>query len=411
MGPRRSTSAKVILRYHLSYADWTGDEYVAIARSVLKAQTVRGKNASILANRLAHHYAPSTVYLSNYGHHALKVALGIFRRRRPELTEVIIPAYICPSVVNAVASCGLKAVSVDVADDLNLSPSAIQRAMSEHTLAVIAPHMYGCPARIGEIETLCAGADVFLIDDAAQVMGVQQDGRYLGCFGDVGIISFAQSKTIVTGIRGSGGALLVNKPAYDADAILEFNRLPIASARKRLGALFDFLWSYVWKAYTGDSAYYASRLLDALRRPRQACVDYAQISNLEAGIALVQQGRLDAIVKEKIRIAAAYHFALKNHPNLAFPQYAPGRYLARVMVRLPESVDLAAFRNIVADLGVETRTGYGVHMANGASAKNATNLSNRLIGVPCRAGMSDAEISDICAILSKALSLMGCKST
>jgi hypothetical protein len=46
-------------------------------------------------------------------------------------------------------------------------PAEMVAAIDADTLAVVAPHMYGCPASIAEIEALCRSKGVFLVDDAA----------------------------------------------------------------------------------------------------------------------------------------------------------------------------------------------------------------------------------------------------
>ncbi|QHE76708.1 DegT/DnrJ/EryC1/StrS family aminotransferase [Hydrogenophaga sp. PBL-H3] len=388
-------------RQPLAFADWSGAEYAAMASCLLRGRVHQGPNTTLLAQRLAQLYAPSGVHLTNYGHHAIEIALGLFKRQRPERTEVIVPAYICPSVVSAVSACGLRVRSVDVQDDLNMGPADVQAALGPDTLAVIAPHMYGCPARIGEIEALCDAAQVFLIDDAAQVVGVRQDGRLLGTFGDMGVISFAQSKTIVTGIRGSGGVLLVNRPAWTAEASRVCTELPPASGR--LGALADFLWNHVGHVHTGHSGYYLGRVMSALGAVPSTPSAATQISHLEAGIALAQLDRLDALLGEKVRIAQAYHQALQRHPRLRFPQFAPGRFLARVMLLLPEGADMATFRREVLARGVETRLGYAAQVGAGEHAPQAESFARRLVGVPCRAGMGQADVDAICAVLDTAL--------
>lgn len=369
-----------------------------MAGSVLRGRVHRGPNPALLQQRLALMYAPSEVHLVNYGHHAIEIALMAFKRQRPERVEVIVPAYICPSVVQAVGACGLRVRSVDVQSDLNLAPADVRAALNADTLAVIAPHMYGCPARMGDIEALCDSAQVFLIDDAAQVVGVQQDGRLLGTFGDVGVISFAQSKTIVTGIRGSGGVLLVNRPALAAPLREACETLPASSGR--LGAWADFLWNHVGHVHTGHSGYYLSRVLAVLGHAPAGAAPAMQISNLEAGIALAQLGRLDALLAEKVRIAKAYHRAVQTCPNLQFPQFASGRFLARVMLLLPQGVDLERVRREALRQGIETRTGYAAFVSPNASAPQALAMAQRLLGVPCRAGMAEADVQTICAVLN-----------
>lgn len=387
---------------YLAYADWSSAEYAAIARSLLHAQVNQGTNISALLARLTTIYQPSSVYLVNFGHLAIQIALRIFRRHKPQHNEVIVPAFICPSVVKAIIDCGLIPVSVDIESNLNLSPNAMQAAFGPSTLAVIAPHMYGCPADIVQIERICQRANVFLIDDAAQVMGVSCQGRLLGTFGDAGIISFAQSKTIVTGIRGSGGVLLINKPEYAAHAKLEWDQLPASS--NRIGSLIDFLWNFVWSAHTGHSAYYLGRIGRAMGwRQSQQMLHHTKISNLEAGIALEQLKRLDSILQEKIRISRLYHEGLQKHPLIEFPQYAPERFLARVMLCLPEGIDVARFRALLEKKGLQTRTGYDAYLSPQAKASRAQNLAHRLLGVPSRAGMRDEDIFDICQVIGDSL--------
>ena len=275
-------------------------------------------------------------------------------------------------------------------------------AIRPSTLAVIAAHMYGCPARITEIEAICQQANVFLLDDAAQVVGVRADGRLLGTFGDAGVISFAQSKTIVTGIRGSGGVLLVNKSALDAAAKLAWQALPVASGR--LGDLLGFLWNCVWTANTGHSGYYLGRLRSALGWQAGKTDAATQISNLEAGIALAQLHRLGDIVKQKVSISAMYHKGLGPFSFITFPQHEAGRFLARVMLLVPAGLDIDHLRSVLKSRGLETRTGYAAYTSLGTSAPNAVEMAQRLIGVPCRAGMNQTEADAICSQLGATIS-------
>lgn len=388
-------------RYSTAYADWSIHEYAAIARCLLQGQVHRGPQPARLAERLSELYAPSAVHVLNYGHHAIRIALDMFKQVRPDRREVIVPAYICPSVPQAVAACGLTVRNVQVQDDLNMDPAHVQAAMNARTLAVIAPHMYGSPARIGEIEAMCAAAQVFLIDDAAQVAGIRQDGRLLGTFGDAGIISFAQSKTIVTGIGGSGGVLLVNRPQWEQAALQRCAVLPPAQGRP--ASLGDFVWNYIGSAYTGHSGYYLSRLRSRLGDKKIHPDRASQISNLEASVALAQLHRLDVLVQEKVRVARGYHEALQAYPLLGFPQYSPDRLLARVMLLLPVGADIGRVRAASRLQGVETRLGYGPQLANEAAPGQADLLAQRLLGVPCGREMRQCDIKRVCSILHAAL--------
>ena len=388
-------------QYNLSFADWSVAELAEAIRCILGGKVTNGNNLKMLAIALSEIYAPSTVYPVNYGRSAINIALLSFSSKRPERRDVVVPVYICPSVVEIVRASGLNPIPVDVGDDLNLSLAALSSALTENTLAVIAPHMYGCPARIDEIENLCKRSRVFLIDDAAQVIGVRHQGRILGTFGDVGIISFAQSKSVVTGIGGSGGAILVNNPEFDVEMKVDWEKLP--PPPHRLGMFFYFLWNCVWGAYTGNSGYYIERAKELIGSHQKPIRVNARISNLDAGIAIAQLKRIEIIKKNKINTAEAYHCAARNFKKINFPQYAPGRYLARLMIDLPMSLDLEVIRSKLKNRGVYTRLGYAVHAASLSDAHGAEEWSHRLLELPSGKKIGNSEAFDICRMISAAI--------
>jgi dTDP-4-amino-4,6-dideoxygalactose transaminase len=289
---------------------------------------------------------------------------------------------------------------VRVGADLNLLPEAVRAALGPATLTVIAPHMFGCPARIAEIEADCRCAGVFLVDDAAQVVGERSEGRMLGSFGDIGIVSFAQSKAVVTGIRGSGGMLLVNNPALDAQARQAWAALP--PARARVGAFADFVWNYLWSRYTGNSGYYLGRMCGLVGAARPQPRVRTRISNLEAAIALVQLRRLGRIRAAKLAVGDAYHAALQDLPGVGMPQYAPGRYLSRIMLTLPPDVDPAALRQALAQQGVETRAGYLTPVRPDQPDDDELKTIRRMLGLPF-GDLSRDQIDKICCIVKSTL--------
>jgi dTDP-4-amino-4,6-dideoxygalactose transaminase len=388
-------------RQVISYANWSRAEYAAALRCLLTGRAIEGNFAALLTERFNLDYFPSTAHTMNYAHAGIAIALKAFARRTPNRAEVLVPAYICPSVVQTITAAGLSAVPVDVGNDLNLTPAAVAAALTDNTLAVIAPHMFACPARIGEIERLCRDAKIFLIDDAAQVVGIRQDDRLLGTFGDVGVISFAQSKTIVTGIRGSGGILLVNNPEFEAEIDAACVRLPAPIGR--ISAFLDFCWNYPLAPYTGNSGYRLGRLGEMLGVRLPISDNGARISNFEACIALTQMDRLPEIHHAAIRTADAYHRELAGMQFIAFQQYAPGRFLSRIMLALPAEIDLAVCRALLNDQHIGTRLGYEVPFPPQKSTENARMLSRRLLGVPCGPGIDASDVRHICKKLNEAV--------
>jgi len=116
---------------------------------------------------------------------------------------------------NPVAYERAKLVFIDSEPDTwNMSPEALKRAFEKYPRpkAVIGVHLYGTPAKLDEILSICKEHDVPFIEDAAESLGATYQGRMTGTFGHFGIYSFNGNKIITT----SGGGMLVSE---DEEAI------------------------------------------------------------------------------------------------------------------------------------------------------------------------------------------------
>lgn len=93
-------------------------------------------------------------------------------------------------------------------DTWNMSPQALKRAYEKYPnpKAVICVHLYGTPAKLGEIMEICEAHGTPLIEDAAESLGSTYRGKYTGTFGKYGIYSFNGNKIITT----SGGGMFVS---------------------------------------------------------------------------------------------------------------------------------------------------------------------------------------------------------
>lgn len=117
--------------------------------------------------------------------------------------RVIVPDYTAIGTLNAVALAGAAVDIVDVQKtDANISPEAVEKAITPSTKAVIAVHINGRPADMKRISEVASKNGVHVIEDAAQCLGSRLDGRHLGTFTDMGCFSLATSKIITTGQGG-----------------------------------------------------------------------------------------------------------------------------------------------------------------------------------------------------------------
>ncbi|TAH67245.1 MAG: aminotransferase class I/II-fold pyridoxal phosphate-dependent enzyme [Anaerolineaceae bacterium] len=94
-------------------------------------------------------------------------------------------------------------------DSWNMDPKALEKAFAKYkdVKAVIVVNLYGTPAKLDEILSICNAHKVPLIEDAAESLGATYGGKQTGSFGRFGIFSFNGNKIITT----SGGGMLVSE--------------------------------------------------------------------------------------------------------------------------------------------------------------------------------------------------------
>jgi len=116
-----------------------------------------------------------------------------------------------PFTFFATASCihrvGAKPVFVDVKEDtFNIDPDQIEKAISNNTKAIIPVHLFGQAAEMDKIMEIAKKHHLYVIEDNAQGIGCQYDGKYAGTIADIGTLSFFPSKNL--GCMGDGGMCL-----------------------------------------------------------------------------------------------------------------------------------------------------------------------------------------------------------
>ena len=125
--------------------------------------------------------------------------------------EAIVPSFTFSSTANAIALRGAVPVFVDIEPDtLNLSPDAVEQAITGRTRAIFVVHYAGVPCEMDRINEIAAAHGLVVIEDAAQALGSTYRGRAAGALASMAAFSFHATKNIVS---GEGGALTLGDPA------------------------------------------------------------------------------------------------------------------------------------------------------------------------------------------------------
>jgi pyridoxal phosphate-dependent aminotransferase EpsN len=210
----------------------------------------------------------------------------------------------------------------------NMCPQALEEALQDRLRqgkkprAVILVHLYGMPAQLQQIRELTDRYQVPLIEDAAEALGSTYQGKPLGGFGTMGILSFNGNKIITT----SGGGALVTDQAHYAEKAL----------------------------------FLASQAKDPAPYYRHSELGYNyRMSNISAGVGLGQLTVLADRVSRRRAIFEYYRQAFADIPALSFLPEPPGcfsnRWLSCLLVAPGPAVGPEDLRLALAADNIEAR--------------------------------------------------------
>ncbi len=124
--------------------------------------------------------------------------------------EVIIQAFTCVAVPAAVKWVGATPVFADInPETYNFDVADVAQKITSRTRAIVIQHTFGIPGPIKEIQALAQQQNIKVIEDCAHALGATVDGRPVGSWGDVAIVSFGRDK-IVSSVFG--GAVISSQP-------------------------------------------------------------------------------------------------------------------------------------------------------------------------------------------------------
>lgn len=126
--------------------------------------------------------------------------------------EVITPSYSFFATAGCVARTGATPVFVDIDPaTYNINPALIEAKVTPRTKAIIPVHLYGQMAEMDAILEIARRHGLVVIEDAAQAIGAEHNGKRAGSAGEYGCFSFFPSKNL--GGAGDGGMVVTGDAA------------------------------------------------------------------------------------------------------------------------------------------------------------------------------------------------------
>ena len=209
---------------------------------------------------------------------ALEIAVKSLNLKKND--EIIMPSFTIISNAIAIVKSLAKPVLVDIdLDTWNIKIEDIEKNITSKTKCLMLPHIYGLPNDMDKIYKIVKKHKLYLIEDAAEVIGQKYKNRFCGSFGDISIFSFYANKHITT---GEGGMLFTNNLKLHNS----FKNLRnLCFGKKNRFNHSGIGWNY-------------------------------RFTNIQATLGLSQLKRINKIIKKKYEIGQFYYENLKNNSNI-----------------------------------------------------------------------------------------------
>lgn len=328
---------------------WGRHEFRVTAQCILSGNVLEGPYPKRFSDAVKGYLGLQYALPVNRGRAAIEFALRAIGLG--ESDDVVLPSYVCRTVLDAILRAGARPVFADVGPDLHVTPESVKAAITVQTKCVIVPHLFGNTAPIDEIETMLKGTGIALIDDAAQSFGSRCSRRLIGTFGDCGIISCGPGKALA---GPAGGLLITDSPElYDRAAVMSLGRESAPAVARRV--LSFWIWRR-FRKYMLPFQIILDRILGPTEEPPYtACT----MSNLDGAIALQQFHAFRQNDQTRRHNANVLLQALGTVANYSISDFShDGMLIKLVIVLSAEGPTADKLIRLLANAGIECQRGY-----------------------------------------------------
>jgi perosamine synthetase len=364
---------------------------------------------SAVANHVGARYGVAFAY-GRSGMIATLKALGL------DQAEVILPAYTCQVMAQAVVASGNKPVFVDIdLTDYNMDLTAIKKALTPRTRAIVAMYMYGYPTDIDAIRALAGEERIIIIEDRAQ--GLLSGIGTTGLRGDVGLCSFGPNKQLST---IQGGVIVTNSSdlyqRIEARRNKEMNRLSAKIWAKRwmrltasylvfrkpIYGLLQRAGLVGWKSHLGESSDLTAAVMPG---------DYATAyMDFQGRVGLAQLDKLDTIVAKRRTLAALYTRELHNVTGISLAPTITGATYAYYTLRINKRDELGfPMRMLAQGVAVDQTYDYVLPLLESyrsyatSEYPRATQAAREVVNLPIYPSLSAVSVRYVAECTRRAL--------
>jgi dTDP-4-amino-4,6-dideoxygalactose transaminase len=329
----------------------------AVLRVLASGQVILGPEVAALEQEVAQYCGVAYGVGCGSGSDALLLALSALEIGPGD--EVIVPAFTFFATAGAVCRTGARPVFTDIDPvSYNLDPLQVESKITPRTRAILVVHLFGQCADMEPLWRIAERHNLVLVEDAAQSLGAEYQGKQAGSLGSIACLSFYPTKNL--GGYGDAGMVVTSDAEWAARmACLRVHGMEPRYYHKYLG------WNGRIDAVHAALLRVKLPHLDAWIEARQAAgerydklIEESHLGHfLERPVVCPQRrhtfnqyvvrvasGERDALVRhlksENIGCEIYYPLALHQQECLAYLGYLPGDFpaseqAARCVLALP----------------------------------------------------------------------------
>ena len=331
-------------------------------------------------------------------------------------SEVIVPAYTCVVVSNAVVYSGNIPRFVDInLDNYSMDLDILEKTINDKTRVIVGTPLFGYPYDVDRLKDIIkrSGRNILLIQDCAHSLGTEYNGRLICNMGDAALFSFSITKPISSMY---GGMITTNSEEICKKLkIYRDENFAEPSWGENLKMLSLFLTTY---AAFFDPFY---RFVDFLERRtgvlnpvtkyyREDAIDMPEdymnkLPSINAMIGSIQLDKYDEIKERRSRIAKFYHEALRGIKAIMPPPLIEGAtylYCVSMVEKREEFIEYMRKRGVQIGNYLEYAIPYmkAYEKYRREDYPNAYMCSRNIINLPCHPSLSEADLSKIVKCVS-----------
>lgn len=281
--------------------------------------------------------------------------------------EVITVSHTFAATIAAIVHAGAKPVLVDVADDYNIDPDGVEKAISDRTKAIIPVHLNGRACDMVSLLRVAADHGLYIVEDSAQAIGATYDGRPAGSFGILSTNSFYPFK--ILGCFGDGGMITTSDDELD----IQLRCLRDNGQDRSAGEILYWGWN-------------------------------SRLDNLQAAILERMLRHLPQAIERRRIIADRYHSGLEGVGDVRVPKFCENRQqdaFQNYVIRTKDRDNLVPHldRHNVGTLISWTKP---THKHAGLALghfrlPNTDAVSSEVVSLPMHPALEDAEVDYVIA--------------